>query len=65
MQQQEAPPQPAPDRLFSAFEQSITWEDDIWRADPVDVVEVHAKARRKFGGLPSETLHGRHPAKGR
>lgn len=61
MQQQEVPPQPAPDRLFSAFEQSITWEDDIWRADPVDVVEVHAKARRKFGDLLSGIISGRGP----
>lgn len=51
MQQQEAPPQSAPDRLYSAFEHSITWEDDIWRADPVDVTEVHAKARNKFNDL--------------
>ena len=56
MQQQEAPAQiaraePAPDRLVAAFEHSITWEDDIWRADPVDVAEVHAKARRKFTDL--------------
>ena len=48
MHQQEAPTIPAPDRLSSAFEHSITWEDDIWRADPVDVAEVHAKARAKF-----------------
>ena len=37
--------------LALAFEHSITWEDDIWRADPVDVPAVHAKARRKFGEL--------------
>ena len=61
MQQQEASPQPAPDRLFSAFEQSITWEDDIWRADPVDVAEVHAKARRKFGDLLSGIISGKGP----
>ena len=48
MQHQEAPAAPAPDRLISAFEHSITWEDDIWRADPVDVAQVHAKARTKF-----------------
>jgi hypothetical protein len=39
------------DVLKEAFEHSITWEDDIWRADPVDVAEVHAKARRKFQDL--------------
>lgn len=37
--------------LAQAFEHSITWEDDIWRADPVDVDAVHAKARRKFADL--------------
>ena len=36
------------DTLSHAFEHSITWEDDLWRADPVDVETVHAKARRKF-----------------
>ena len=39
------------DRLSQAFEHSITWEDDIWRADPVDVELVHAKARKRFGEL--------------
>jgi DNA helicase HerA-like ATPase/energy-coupling factor transporter ATP-binding protein EcfA2 len=42
---------PQVDGLSSAFEHSITWEDDIWRADPVDVEEVHAHARRKFNDL--------------
>jgi len=41
----------AGDDLAQAFEHSITWEDDIWRADPVDVPAVHAKARRKFSEL--------------
>lgn len=61
MQLNQASPQPASDRLFSAFEHSITWEDDIWRADPVDVVEVHAKARRKFSELLSGIVSGRGP----
>lgn len=61
MQLKEASPQPAPDRLFSAFEQSITWEDDIWRADPVDVAEVHAKARRKFSDLLTGIISGKGP----
>ncbi|MEI9900514.1 MAG: helicase HerA-like domain-containing protein, partial [Hyphomicrobium sp.] len=61
MQLKEASPQPAPDRLFSAFEQSITWEDDIWRADPVDVAEVHAKARRKFSDLLTGITSGKGP----
>jgi len=59
MQHQEAPTLPAPDRLVTAFEHSITWEDDIWRADPVDVAEVHAKARRKFTDLLTNITLGR------
>jgi energy-coupling factor transporter ATP-binding protein EcfA2 len=42
---------PLADSLSAAFEHSITWEDDIWRADPVDVDLVHAPARRKFNEL--------------
>ncbi len=38
----------SPDYYASAFEHSITWEDDVWQADPVDVEEVHLKARQKF-----------------
>jgi len=49
--QQRAQDAIAPDGLSEAFEHSITWEDDIWRADPVDVDGVHAKARRKFEDL--------------
>jgi GTPase SAR1 family protein len=59
MQQQEAPARAAPEGLYSAFEHSITWEDDIWRADPVDVAEVHAKARRKFTDLLAGITSGR------
>ena len=40
-----------PDGLSEAFEHSITWEDDIWRADPVDVDGVHKAARVKFFDL--------------
>src|SRR5262247_4835110 len=47
----EVEPPPDLDRLSAAFEHSITWEDDIWRADPVDVEIVHAHARRKFNEL--------------
>lgn len=36
------------DQVAAAFEHSITWEDDIWRADPVDVEQVHADARTKL-----------------
>jgi GTPase SAR1 family protein len=61
VQLKEPSPQPAPDRLYSAFEQSITWEDDIWRADPVDVAEVHAKARRKFTELLAGITAGKGP----
>ncbi|MEL6622565.1 MAG: hypothetical protein AAFQ11_06785, partial [Pseudomonadota bacterium] len=39
------------DQVAAAFEHSITWEDDIWRADPVDVEQVHADARTKFFDL--------------
>ncbi len=35
-------------RMSQAFEHSITWEDDIWRADPVDVELVHGRARARF-----------------
>jgi hypothetical protein len=41
----------APDGVTAAFEHSITWEDDLWRADPVDVEAIHAQARRKFQRL--------------
>src|SRR5262249_43969481 len=51
--------EPPSDRLVAAFEHSITWEDDIWRADPVDVSEVHAKARRKFTDLLANITSGR------
>ena len=47
------------DKLSQAFEHSITWEDDIWRADPVDVPEVHVKARRKFADLLAQVTSGR------
>ena len=49
----------APDELAHAFEHSITWEDDIWRADPVDVPAVHQKARRKFADLLGAVTSGR------
>ncbi len=39
------------DKLAAAFEHSITWEDDVWQADPVDVPDVHHKARKKFDKL--------------
>ncbi len=48
---QEAEKPIAPGQLAGAFEHSITWEEDIWRADPVDVLAVHAKARAKFQKL--------------
>ena len=50
---------PALDGLAAAFEHSITWEDDIWRADPVDVEQVHIKARRKFNDLLEAITSGR------
>ena len=52
-------PSLAPDKLSEAFEHSITWEDDLWRADPVDVPEVHARARGKFNDLVTTITSGR------
>ena len=52
-------PSLAPDKLSEAFEHSITWEDDLWRADPVDVPEIHAKARQKFNELLTSVTSGR------
>ncbi len=46
------------EQLVQAFDHSITWEDHVWKADPVDVVEVHAKARKKFSDLLSTVLDG-------
>ncbi len=40
-----------PDNFAAAFEHSITWEDDVWQADPVDVEQVHQVARDKFYSL--------------
>jgi Helicase HerA, central domain/AAA ATPase domain len=42
---------PSLDRMSQAFEHSITWEDDVWHSDPVDVELVHRKARSKFADL--------------
>ncbi len=42
---------PSLDRMSQAFEHSITWEDDVWHSDPVDVELVHRKARGKFADL--------------
>ena len=39
------------ENFATAFEHSITWEDDVWRADPVDVEAVHRPARTKFERL--------------
>jgi energy-coupling factor transporter ATP-binding protein EcfA2 len=47
------------DGLAAAFEHSITWEDDIWRADPVDVEMVHQMARVRFADLLAAVRHGR------
>jgi len=57
--QQEASRAVAPEKLAAAFEHSITWEDDVWRADPVDVATVHGKARAKFQDLLSSITTGR------
>ncbi len=52
-------PSLSPDKLSEAFEHSITWEDDLWRADPVDVPEIHAKARAKYNDLLTTIVSGR------
>ncbi|MCC0010918.1 MAG: DUF853 family protein [Hyphomicrobiaceae bacterium] len=64
MQQEALKAAIAPDKLSKAFEHSITWEDDIWRADPVDVEEVHKKARAKFFDL-LDAVTGKGEGKGR
>jgi GTPase SAR1 family protein len=53
---------PEASKFAQAFEHSITWEDDLWRADPVDVIEVHAKARAKFSDLLATVTSGRGPS---
>ncbi len=45
--------------LAQVFEHSITWEEDLWRADPVDVDAVHRAARRKFSDLLTAVTSGR------
>ncbi|MGD9806076.1 MAG: DUF87 domain-containing protein [Hyphomicrobiaceae bacterium] len=45
--------------LAAAFEHSITWEDDIWHADPVDVELVHQQARAKFADTLKSVISGR------
>ena len=56
------PPETAEaERLSQAFDHSITWEDDVWRADPVDVPAVHAKARAKFNNLITALTGARGP----
>ncbi len=49
--QPELPKADQTSELAAAFEHSITWEDDIWQSDPVDVESVHKKARVKFYDL--------------
>ena len=63
------PPPPATttaglDRMSQAFEHSITWEDDVWHADPVDVDLVHRKARAKFADLLNAVAGGGAAPKG-
>ncbi len=55
----------AHERLLGVFEHSITWEDDVWKADPLDVPEVHAVARRKFEDLLNTVTQGRSTAQNR
>lgn len=46
-------------RATQVLEQSITWEDDVWKSDPFDVDQVHRQARMKFAGLLGEVAGGR------
>jgi hypothetical protein len=55
----EADVAPDADRVSGVFEHSITWEDDLWRADPVDVEAIHAPARRKFAELLEAVTSGK------
>jgi len=56
---------PQMDRLSALFEHSITWEDDLWRADPVDVEAIHGPARRKFAELLDAVTSERGPGQAR
>src|SRR5215467_15971959 len=56
---------PQMDRLSALFEHSITWEDDLWRADPVDVEAIHGPARRKFTELLDAVTSERGPGQAR
>ena len=53
---------PSPDKLAAAFEHSITWEDDVWQSDPVDVEDVHTNARAKFYDLLEQVTSPDQPA---
>ncbi len=46
-------------RVTAVLEQSITWEDDVWKSDPFDVDQVHRVARQKFATLLGEVAGGR------
>ncbi|MEE9589382.1 MAG: helicase HerA-like domain-containing protein [Hyphomicrobiaceae bacterium] len=46
------------EKVTSVLEHSITWEDDIWKADPFDVVEVHYEARLKYRDLINAVTSG-------
>ncbi len=61
----EADVAPEMDRVSQVFEHSITWEDDLWHADPVDVEAIHAPARRKFAELLDAVTAGKGAAQSR
>ena len=46
------------DRQPAVFDHSITWEDDVWKADPFDVTEIHERARKKFRDLLAAVTSG-------
>ncbi|MEL7543287.1 MAG: helicase HerA-like domain-containing protein [Pseudomonadota bacterium] len=48
-----------PARTAEVLEQSITWEDDVWKRDLFDVDQVHRDARQKFATLLGEVAGGR------
>ena len=53
------------ERASWVFDHNITWEDDIWKADPFDVEIVHANARAKFFELLSSVTDSATPAQNR
>ncbi len=53
------------DQASWVFDHNITWEDDIWKADPFDVLQVHQAARKKFEDLLFSVTEGGKPVQTR